>query len=69
MKMTFKAFAKNLFGAKYEMIAHYGMNLGQMLSIPFIILGIALVVYAMCRPRQHWTFPDRFAPETEEKKR
>ena len=55
--------------SEYEMIAHYGMNLGQMLSIPFIILGIALVVYAMCRPRQHWTFPDRFAPETEEKKR
>ena len=45
------------------MIARYGMNIGQMLSIPFILLGIGLVIWAMSHPRQHWEFPNRFAPE------
>lgn len=53
--------------SEYDMIARYGMNLGQMLSIPFIILGIVLVCVAMYRPRQHWTFPNHFAPEDETK--
>ena len=39
------------------------LNMGQWLSIPFIIAGIALIVYAMKRPRLHLTFPDRFPPE------
>lgn len=46
--------------SEFEMIAKYGMNMGQVLSIPFIILGAGLVVYALCRPRQHWEFPNRF---------
>ncbi|MDE7179714.1 MAG: prolipoprotein diacylglyceryl transferase [Muribaculaceae bacterium] len=50
-------------GSEYEMIARYGMNLGQLLSIPFILLGIGLVIYAMRRPREHFTFPNRFADE------
>ncbi len=50
--------------SEYEMIAKYGMNLGQMLSIPFILLGAALIIYACVRPRQHWTFPNAFPPET-----
>ena len=49
--------------SEYEMIARYGMNLGQMLSIPFILIGVFLVVWAMTHPRQHWTFPNRFADE------
>lgn len=49
--------------SEYEMIARYGMNMGQMLSLPFIAIGIVLVVIAMRRPRQHWTFPNRFAPD------
>lgn len=49
--------------SEYELIAKYGMNIGQMLSIPFILLGVVLVVIAMVRPRQHWDFPNRFAPE------
>ncbi len=49
--------------SEYEMIARYGMNLGQMLSIPFIALGVFLVVWALAHPRQHWKFPDRFPPE------
>lgn len=54
--------------SEIEMRAQYGMDLGQMLSIPFIILGIGLIIYALSRPRQHWTFPNEFAPEPDKKK-
>ncbi len=50
--------------SEYSMIAQYGINMGQMLSIPFILIGIGLVVWALSHPRQHWDFPNRFAPET-----
>lgn len=53
--------------SEFDMIEKYGMNLGQMLSIPFILLGIGLIIYALVRPRQHWTFPNRFAPEEKKK--
>lgn len=49
--------------SEYEMIETYGMNIGQMLSIPFVIIGVVLVIIALSRPRQHWTFPNQFAPE------
>lgn len=49
--------------SEYEMIQNYGMNLGQMLSIPFILLGIFLIVWALTHPRQHFSFPNRFADE------
>lgn len=55
--------------SEYEMIEQYGMNLGQMLSIPFILIGIALIIYAMCRPREHFSFPNRFAEDMPEKKK
>ncbi|MBD5335833.1 MAG: prolipoprotein diacylglyceryl transferase [Bacteroides sp.] len=54
--------------SELAMRAQYGMDLGQILSIPFIVLGIALIVYALNRPRQHWKFPNQFAPEPEKKK-
>lgn len=50
--------------SEYSMIAQYGINMGQMLSIPFILIGIGLVVWALSHPRQHWDFPNRFATET-----
>ena len=50
--------------SEYSMIAQYGINMGQMLSIPFILIGIGLVAWAVSHPRQHWDFPNRFAPET-----
>lgn len=53
--------------SEYEMIAHYGMNLGQMLSIPFIVIGVALVIYALSRPRVKFSFPNRFADEPNKK--
>lgn len=53
--------------SEYEMIATYGMNLGQMLSIPFIILGVALVIIALVRPRVKFDFPNRYADEEDSK--
>lgn len=50
------------------MRAQYGMDQGQALSIPFILLGIALVIYSMWHPRQHWSFPSKFPDEEEGKK-
>ncbi|MDE6027595.1 MAG: prolipoprotein diacylglyceryl transferase [Muribaculaceae bacterium] len=56
--------------SEYEMIAKYGINIGQLLSIPFIILGIGLVTYALSRPRVKFSFPNKFAdPKPEKKKR
>lgn len=51
--------------SEYEMIARYGMNLGQMLSIPFIIIGIGLAAWALSHPRVPMSFPNRFADEAE----
>jgi prolipoprotein diacylglyceryl transferase len=39
------------------------LNIGQQLSIPFILLGVILVIYAMSRPRLKLSFPNRFADE------
>lgn len=39
------------------------LNMGQLLSIPFILIGVGLVIYAMSRPRVKLEFPNKFAPE------
>ena len=39
------------------------LNMGQLLSIPFIVIGVLLIIYAMVRPRQKLTFPDKYADE------
>lgn len=56
-------------GKEVEMIAEYGINMGQLLSIPFIIIGVVMVVYAMIKPRQHWIYPEKFADAEESKKK
>lgn len=43
------------------------LNMGQLLSLPFILLGLGLILYAMRRPRLHLKFPDRFADAPREK--
>lgn len=40
-----------------------GMDQGQLLSIPFIVLGVWLVVRAMRRPRVPLEYPDKFADD------
>ena len=44
------------------------LNMGQILSIPFIIAGIILVVRAMKRPRVPIVYKNEFAPEDKKKK-
>ena len=39
------------------------LNMGQWLSIPFVLAGIGLIIYAMRRPAIHMDFPNRFADE------
>lgn len=49
--------------SEYAMIEQYGINMGQALSIPFILIGVGLVIWAMTHPRRHFDFPDRFADD------
>ena len=44
-----------------------GLDQGQLLSIPFVIAGIWLIVRALRRPRVHIDYPNRFADEKEKK--
>lgn len=39
------------------------LNMGQILSIPFIILGIILIIRAMMRPPVELSFPNKFPDE------
>ena len=39
------------------------LNMGQCLSIPFVLLGIGFIIYAMSRPKVKLSFPNRFADE------
>lgn len=48
--------------------ADMALNMGQWLSVPFILCGIFLIVRAMMRPRIHIDYPNRFAPEPPKKK-
>lgn len=45
------------------------LNMGQWLSIPFIITGIILVIWSLTRPKVHIEFPDRYADEPTDKRR
>lgn len=55
--------------SEYELIARYGINMGQLLSIPFILTGVILVVWACTHPRIKMSFPNRYADETPAKKK
>lgn len=39
------------------------LNMGQLLSIPFVLFGIFLAVHAMIRPRIHIDYPNKFPDE------
>lgn len=43
------------------------LNMGQLLSIPFILIGIGLIIYSMVRPPIEISFPNRFADEPAKK--
>lgn len=40
------------------------LNMGQWLSVPFILIGVWLIIRALKRPRLHIDYPNRFADET-----
>ena len=44
-----------------QMRANWGIDQGQLLSIPFIILGVGMIIYAIRRPKEHWQFPNKFS--------
>lgn len=46
-----------------------GIDQGQLLSIPFIVLGIWLIIRAMRRPRIPLEYPNRFADEKDSNKK
>ncbi len=43
------------------MIETIGMNMGQLLSVPFIIVGVWLIIRALRRPAEELNFPNKFA--------
>lgn len=47
--------------------ANMTLNMGQLLSIPFILIGIGLIIYSMVRPPVDIKFPNRFADEPAKK--
>lgn len=55
-------------GFEEDMIARWGINMGQALSIPFILIGIFFIIRALRRPAVTLEFPDRF-PDEENKSR
>ena len=79
--LLFGVFMLGIFGARFlvefvknvqepwemSMRAACGMDMGQLLSIPFIVLGVWLIIRAMRRPRQPLSFPNKFADEKAKK--
>ena len=45
------------------------LNMGQCLSIPFVLAGIFFVVRALMRPAKHLSFPNHYADEDKSKKK
>ena len=79
--LLFGVFMLGIFGARFlvefvknvqepweiSMRAACGMDMGQLLSIPFIVLGVWLIIRAMRRPRQPLSYPNKFADEKAKK--
>ncbi len=70
--LLFGTFLVGVFGARFliefvknpqvEFEQTMTLNMGQLLSIPFVLLGVFLIIRAMMRPRISLSYPDRFAP-------
>lgn len=56
----FIEFIKNV---QVEFEEGMALNMGQWLSMPFIIAGVVLIVYALSHEREHIDFPERFADD------
>ena len=56
----FIEFIKNV---QVEFEEGMALNMGQWLSVPFIIAGVVLIIYALSHQREHIDFPERFADD------
>lgn len=56
----FIEFIKNV---QVEFEEGMALNMGQWLSVPFIIAGVVLIIYSLSHKREHIDFPERFADE------
>ena len=56
-------------GWEESMRSSIGLDQGQMLSIPFIIAGVWLIVRALRRPREVLEYPDEFSDAKEKGKK
>ena len=65
LSRLFIEFVKN---PQVEFEKEMALNMGQWLSVPFIIAGVVLIYRSLKRPRLHLDFPDKFA-ETPTKKK
>ena len=79
--LLFGVFMLGIFGARFlvefvknvqepwemSMRAACGLDMGQVLSIPFIVLGVWLIVRAMRKPRLPLKYPNKFADEKSKK--
>ncbi len=45
------------------------LNMGQWLSVPFVLIGITLIIYALKRPRIALEYPNKFPDENNNKKK
>jgi prolipoprotein diacylglyceryl transferase len=71
--MIFGTFLVGVFGSRFfiEFIKNdqvafeqdMTLNMGQCLSIPFVLLGIILIIVSLVRKREHIDYPNKFAPE------
>lgn len=71
--LLFGTFLVGTFGSRFfiEFIKNYqvpfeetmSLNMGQWLSIPFVILGTVLIIRSMLRPRMHIDYPNKWASE------
>lgn len=44
-------------------------NMGQWLSVPFVVLGVILIIRALTHKRQHLEYPNRYADEPAKSKK
>ena len=79
--LLFGVFMLGIFGARFlvefvknvqepwemSMRAACGLDMGQVLSIPFIVLGVWLIVRALRKPRLPLKYPNKFADEKSQK--
>lgn len=49
--------------------AGMALNMGQLLSIPFVLLGIFFIIRAFMRPRVPLSFPERYADEDKQEQK